>query len=76
MNEEMICIECFQPLLSIPIFNNGEEMFPPSFLFCPNRECRRHGLLTITFKRPVDLDEVKDENKSGNEENQHKVVQP
>jgi hypothetical protein len=47
---ELYCIECEEMLFTVPIFNDGSPDFPPSFLFCGNPECKRHGLLTVTYK--------------------------
>ena len=33
----------------LPIYNNDDENFPPSILFCNNPNCVRFGLLTVTF---------------------------
>ena len=44
------CIECESDLLELPFFNNKDENFVPSIPFCPNAKCKRHGLLTITYK--------------------------
>ncbi len=37
--------------MEVPIYNNAQDdSFPPYFLFCNNKECERHGLLTVAFK--------------------------
>jgi len=47
----LICIECSDKLMEIPIYNNDrDEEFPPTFLFCNNKKCKRFGLLTVTFR--------------------------
>ena len=48
--KELYCIECEQQLFTVPVFNGGSNDFPPSFLFCGNPECKRHGLLTVAYK--------------------------
>ena len=48
--EELYCIECEKQLFTVPVFNGGSPDFPPSFLFCGNPECKRHGLLTVAYK--------------------------
>jgi hypothetical protein len=47
---EFFCVDCENPLYEIPIFNNGDIKYPESFLFCGNPKCKRHGVLTVTFK--------------------------
>jgi hypothetical protein len=55
--EELVCIECNWPLRDVPLYNGGDEAFPPSFLFCINPKCKRHGLLTVTYKTLVKKDD-------------------
>jgi len=52
----LYCIECDEPLRDVPLFNGGDEAYPPSFLFCLNSKCKRHGLLTVTYKTLVEKD--------------------
>ena len=53
----MYCVNCEKLLEGVPIFNGGEEdKYASSLLFCVNPKCKRHGLLTVTFKsaQPID----------------------
>jgi hypothetical protein len=52
----LYCIECEEPLRDVPLYNGGDEAYPPSFLFCLNPKCKRHGLLTVTYKTLVEKD--------------------
>jgi len=53
--EEFLCVKCEKPLVTIPIYNaKKNDAFPSSFLFCENKDCERHGLLTVTFKSHVE----------------------
>jgi hypothetical protein len=55
MDESLLCVGCEKPLMSVPIYNaNKHKDFPSSFLFCQNKDCERHGLLTVTFKHVED----------------------
>ena len=46
----IICIECKTELIELPFYNKGDDKFVPSIPFCPNLKCKRHGLLTVTYK--------------------------
>jgi hypothetical protein len=46
----LCCVECSEGLRDVPLYNGGDEAYPPSFLFCINPKCKRHGLLTVTYK--------------------------
>lgn len=60
----MVCIKCLQPMLSVPVYNNNDDFFPASFLFCNNKDCVNFGLLAITFKNITDnAVDVKEEDK-------------
>lgn len=54
--------------MSVPVFNNGDNNFPPSFLFCGNPKCEIHGLLTVAYKM---LDK---EPSNGNKKGKRKTV--
>ena len=41
-------------MLGVPVYNGGDELYPHSFLFCGNTKCKRHGLLSVTYKSEVD----------------------
>lgn len=43
----------------MPLYNNGDEKYPESTLFCGNSKCARLGLLTVVF-----TPEVPDEKKA------------
>jgi len=47
---KLLCIECEKELLEVPVFNGGDEAYPPSFVFCKNEKCKRFGLLSVTYK--------------------------
>jgi hypothetical protein len=63
----MFCIKCKEPLIELPVYNNSEnDVFPPSFLQCMNKECDRNGLLSTVFMTKivaVELDEKNKKNK-------------
>ena len=47
---KFLCVDCEKELLEVPVFNGGDEAYPPSFLFCKNEKCKRFGLLCVTYK--------------------------
>ena len=61
----MICFKCGKELLEVPVFNDGDELYPHSFPFCNNIKCSRFGLLTVVFKHEDKKDSDKgDKSKS------------
>jgi hypothetical protein len=57
----MFCKKCNQPLIELPLYNNGEDdKYAPSVLYCTNDKCTRHGLLTVVYKTYMKGDESSD----------------
>ena len=66
----MFCIECETPLSVIPIFNDDKDTeFANSLLFCSKEDCKRHGLLTVTFKSAENVEIEKKKNAKGKRKN-------
>ena len=59
--EQLYCVACEQPLMTVPIFNGDSPDFPPSFLFCANPMCPRQGLLTVMYKASIEKPSVEKE---------------
>ena len=57
------CVKCGKELRDIPLFNGGNDAYPPSFLFCVNDKCDNHGLLTVAYKVKAKDDSIQPDHK-------------
>ena len=70
---ELYCVACEQPLMTVPIFNGDSPDFPPSFLFCANPQCPRQGLLTVMYKT-LEKSKKKKVKKKKSAKSKHKTI--